>query len=429
VTTGDGDWTSSKATTSRTGGGDSPTSDVARSATSETLGAVGEFDSGSAVTTGDGGWTSSKATGPLCELDSAITSRTGDGDSPTSDVARSATSETLGAVGEFDSGSAVTTGDGDWTSSRATGPLCELDSAITSRTGDGDSPTSDAAGAVCNSHFGAALRTGEAPSRSRDAPMMVCKPESGIGRSAGAVASPRSGAAAAGAPARCSFSCSDPTNRCQEGRRTKVSPRRAIRPSKRSSSGRSSRNASRKFAGKRSSLSTSTNCASKFRMPGASRDAARCSLNASKMIRKRAPDSLFHAPKLFAMDAAGSAVRRRRAGNAPRIRASSAASGASFHSSKKIATSGARSAAVWICRRSGNGSSFGDSGATVKSRSLARRRSRGKTPFFSNAVLPAPASPYSTVRRDWRNSSARNDASVSRGYQLTAISENTAVDT
>jgi len=93
------------------------------------------------------------------------------------------------------------------------------------------------------------------------------------------------------------------------------------------------------------------------------------------------------------MEAAGSAVRGRQARNAPRIRASSAASGASFHSSKKIATSGARSAAAWICRRSGNGSSFGDSGATVKSRSLARRRSRGKTPFFSNAVLPAPASP------------------------------------
>jgi hypothetical protein len=37
--------------------------------------------------------------------------------------------------------------------------------------------------------------------------------------------------------------------------------------------------------------------------------------------------------------------------------------------------------------------------------------------------LPAPASPYSTVRRDRRNSCARIDASVSRGYQLTAISE------
>jgi len=43
-------------------------------------------------------------------------------------------------------------------------------------------------------------------------------------------------------------------------------------------------------------------------------------------------------------------------------------------------------------------------GATVKSRSLARRHSRGKTPFFSNAVLPAPASPHSTVRGDRRNS-------------------------
>jgi len=89
--------------------------------------------------------------------------------------------------------------------------------------------------------------------------------------------------------------------------------------------------------------------------------------------------------------------------------------GALSHRSKMIAISEPRSVAPFSDWRSGDGAM-----APVWScarRSSARSRSNGKTPVFSNVVLPAPSAPYSTVRRERRRTSTSICASKSRECQ------------
>ena len=158
-----------------------------------------------------------------------------------------------------------------------------------------------------------------------------------------------------------------------------------------------------------------TNSSSKSAMPARSNGAQRYRSKPSRMMKKRTPSALFHAARLSANSGCGSARCGALLRSASQICDRSAASGAFSHRSKTIATSGPRSIALFSDWRSGDGAI-----APVWScarRSSARPRSNGKTPVFSNVVLPAPSAPYSTVRRERRKTSTSICASNSRERQ------------